>query len=314
MNINIRIFLARKISNLFPPLISQRLRDSIFPIDMAFKYNKEAFIKSITGSYLKCTTTDYHGYRFFIHGFFEWRNIIIANSISKFKEGDIIEIGANVGTETISFCDISGDHALVHAYEPLPSNIEVLNHLLKNHSCLKLYNCALSNKFGEAKFSIPPKTSSGTGKIIHNDINKSSNSISVKINKLDYFKLNFNNVNSIFIDTEGHEPFVLEGAIGTIKKYRPIIVIEVSPNLLAKYSDSNPKQLHEFFDKLEYENYVINTLSISKVASSDLESNKSKNWLCIPKESEKVKKKVKVDLILRSLIPWYLLRKLPYKR
>ena len=44
----------------------------------------------------------------------------------------------------------------------------------------------------------------------------------VKENQIEY-------VNIIKIDVEGYEPFVLDGCINTIKKFKPILYIEITP-------------------------------------------------------------------------------------
>lgn len=69
--------------------------------------NKDFIKRSFTGSKFYGSTRDFHAFKFSVHGYFDWRNIIIAKSVLKFKEGAIIEVGANIGTETISFSDIA---------------------------------------------------------------------------------------------------------------------------------------------------------------------------------------------------------------
>lgn len=314
MKSKFKVKLARLASKLFPPLISQRLRDFLYPIHLAREEQLSFIYKSITGSYLSNNTIDYHAYRFFIHGFFDWRNVIIANSVSKFTKGDILEVGANIGTETISFCDISKGSSKVFAFEPLPTNFEHLKLISNDHDCLKLYNYALSDNCGEEKFLIPPKVSSGTGKILIANEDNDSKYISVKTKKLDNFIDEYNNVNILFIDVEGHEPYVLRGAIETLKKYNPIVVIEASPKLLLKYAHLKLDYIYKFFEDLNYEVLKISKLTIKKVNEADLNSDKPSNWICVPKSKKDIKNQIKTDLILRSIIPWYLLKKLPYRK
>ncbi len=314
MNPKRRILFAQKICKCFPPIISQRIRNFIFPLELARKYKIDFKKKSITGSYLKSNTLDFHGYNFSIHGFFEWRNVIISNSISKHAIGDIIEIGANIGTETVSFCDIVNNVAKVHAFEPLPVNLKHLRELSKTQKSLNVFEYAISDKKGEASFSVPPETSSGTGKIINNHEASASDLIQVKTAKLDDFLDEFTNVTFISIDTEGHEPFVLRGAKNTLKKHNPIVVIEVSPKLLIKYADLKPKDISQFFKELGYNIFKINKFSISKVNKNDLSANKASNWLCIPINKKKIELQIKRDLIIRTFIPWYLLKALPNLR
>jgi len=290
-----RINLTRIISCVVPPVISQKMRDFIFPIHLARKYDKTFKKKSITGSYLIGNTSDYHGYRFYIHGFFEWRNIIIARAVKKIRKGDIIEIGANVGTETVSFADlVNKKDEFVHAFEPLPSNIHYLNKLVGKHKQIKLYPFAISNKNGDAKFIIPPKNSSGTGSILLSDESDKNSYHIVKTVRLDDLIKDFNKPSLLFADTEGHEPLILKGAEGFIEKFKPIIILEASPQLLAKNSGYNLKFILDFFKKNDYNVYKINRLTISDINDTDLNTKKSANWVCIPSKDYRILKQIKL--------------------
>lgn len=150
--------LTRIICSFFPPIISQKIRSFLFPrklaIDLKITFSK----KSITGSVFTGNTLDFHSYPFSIHGFFDWRNVIIANSFfEKNSGGDIIEIGANIGTETLSFCDIlKKGKGTVHAFEPLPENIKALDLLDNKFNNLKLYKYAISSEEKIVNFQSPP--------------------------------------------------------------------------------------------------------------------------------------------------------------
>lgn len=311
MKLETRISLTKNICKIFPPIISQRLRSYLYPIELARKEKINFTRKSITGSYLESNTRDFHGYNFFFHGFFDWRNVIIANAISKHKNGDIIEIGANIGTETVSFCDIVNSNGKVHAFEPLPINIKQLKKLSNIQTSLNVFEYALSDKNGESTFLIPNEEESGTGKIITYINCNGKDVLKVKTRKLDNFSREFNNVNLISIDTEGHEPFVLHGSKNILTKYNPIVIIEVSPKLLIKYANSEPKDISDHFNELNYNIFKINKFSISKISENDLLTRKASNWVCIPKNRKKIERQIKLDLILRTFIPWYLLKTLP---
>ena len=63
-------------------------------------------------------------YPFAVHGYFYCTAWGITLAI--FAPGDtIVEVGANVGTETIGFSDIVGRSGRVIAFEPVPANIAV---------------------------------------------------------------------------------------------------------------------------------------------------------------------------------------------
>src|SRR5690554_2477934 len=151
-----KIKLYQVICGVFPPILSQSIRDKIFPLKKARALALEFSKTSITGSKFYGNTADDHSYRFAIHGFFDWRNIIIANRYVKRYGGDIIEIGANVGTETVSYCDLVTLTGKVHAFEPLPNNIQTLNKLSEQLENLIIYPKAISNTQATVKFLIPP--------------------------------------------------------------------------------------------------------------------------------------------------------------
>ena len=266
----------------FPPLFSGYIRELCYPFKRAIKDNITFSRKSITGSIFSGNTSDLHSYWFSIHGFFDWRNIII-------KSPDIIEIGANIGTETIGFADIVGKDAFVHAFEPLPSNLKELEKIKQNnkHLNINIYPVALSNHQSTIDFQVPPENYSGIGKIVLNNKNN-LNVIKVNVHQLDEYILDFNNVSGIFIDTEGHEFFVLEGAKQTIQKFKPVVVLEVSENLLAEHSKSS-KDILRFFETIDYDCYNIGRFLIKQVTWKNLlQCNRHTNWICVPLTSHEL--------------------------
>lgn len=310
-----RLTYSRVICSLFPPILSQRIRDIIFPISTARSSHLQFSKKSITGSVFSGNTADDHSYRFAVHGFFDWRNIIIANRYIQNNFGDIVEIGANVGTETISYCDLIALKGNVHAFEPLPDNLKALNKLKEQIKNLIIYPNAISNKTANVLFEIPPVHESGIGKIIDNgQTHNNKNTLLIEALPLDSFLEDFKNLCLISIDTEGHEPFVLQGAREVISKFRPAVIIEVSPKLLKKYANSTSQDILAYFSKFDYHCFIIDRYTLKEIDIGVLNSKKSQNWICIPSEKAKIAEKIKQDLLIRTFIPWYFLKSLKSKK
>tara|TARA_X000000950_G_scaffold39111_1_gene41823 strand:- start:11606 stop:12664 length:1059 start_codon:yes stop_codon:yes gene_type:complete len=61
----------------------------------------------------------------------------------------------------------------------------------------------------------------------------------------------FDNVDAIKIDVEGSELLVMQGAIGTIRKHRPSVQVEIVPKQCNLFN-YDPQALYDFFDGLDY--------------------------------------------------------------
>lgn len=133
-----------------------------------------------------------------------------------------LDIGANIGFMTAYFGS-KWNH--VTSFEPTPSIFECL---VKNctRPNIDLKNLALSDQNKKVLFAVSGK--SEVNQIISDDkiLTKHWKSIVVPAMTLD--SLNLNDIDVIKIDVEGHELSVVKGAEDTIKKFKPLIAIEIS--------------------------------------------------------------------------------------
>jgi len=177
----------------------------------------------------------------------EW----ISDEVKKYyKEGtDILDIGANIGTHTLLFSEIGP----VHSFEPLYHAVvtqNVKSNSLKNP--VKVYPYALSDEAQVRNMYLPRrmphglKNYGGSSMHLNETAAHSSTPVPVECKTLDEV---YNGVPSVIkMDVENHEPYVLRGAINTIKTHKPAIIIEIS-----NYETSEvPKILQSF----GYTNYT----------------------------------------------------------
>lgn len=128
-----------------------------------------------------------------------------------------IDIGANYGLMTYN---LSKKFNEVHSFELVPSVRECLKQNVKNFNLdnVVVYDCGLGECEKDANFLF------NSNKTLKTQITNSEYNGTAKIKTLDSFMLE--QVDFIKLDCEGYEKYVLEGAIGTIKKCNPIILFE----------------------------------------------------------------------------------------
>ena len=185
--------------------------------------------------------------------------------IKKFERLNInnfIDIGANIGHFSLEI--LNNNMTKVIAFEPLNKCCDELSLIYEKYSNrFKFFEIALSNKDGFCKLNYGGTTSGLSS--LETKINKipyvgdsNYNQIEVKTKQLDSFinDLEFQNIDFIKIDVEGHEMAVLDGALKFIKKnHIKLIQIEFNwHNLFTKNT------IYDYSAKLE--DYVITQLNL----------------------------------------------------
>jgi FkbM family methyltransferase len=153
-----------------------------------------------------------------------------------------VDVGAHIGTYTIP---IAKKARKVIAFEPNKYSFDLLSKNISfNHlTNVAAYNIAVSNKSGTLSFSLESEpaysrivdcdqTSNTT--VTENAKHHDNNIYLVNTIDLDSVLLKEDRIDWIKIDVEGHELDVLEGAIQTIHKHKPKIIIELMSRNLQK--------------------------------------------------------------------------------
>lgn len=153
-----------------------------------------------------------------------------------------LDIGAHIGTHTVTLSHLVGPNGHVYAFEPQRKIYRELVKNLEINQCLNVtsYHFALGNKKGKLQMASPSKgneagTPIGTG---GNDI---------RVIPLD--NLDLENVSFIKMDVEGFERNVLKGAKKTILRNRPVIVLEIQGGY--DYDTAPPDIQHKILQTIE---------------------------------------------------------------
>ena len=157
------------------------------------------------------------------------------------KNDNVIDIGANIGRYSFELSSIVSQNGTVYAFEPILRNYLTFISLIFVHGIKNIvpFNIALSDetkllKMNEVKTSIRKKVlfNTYTASKVHKEGSLTQYSI-----KLDSLKIK-KKISFIKIDVEGHEMEVLKGAKNTIKKSKPIILIQDNNKKVINYLKS----------------------------------------------------------------------------
>jgi len=135
------------------------------------------------------------------------------------KRRRFIDVGANYGIYSFIF---SKSFEVVDSFEPIKFITQELQDA--KISNINIHNIALSDNLYKKKFYIPCIKNKFITGLSSFRKEKNSKEILVQCKKLDDF--NFTDVDLIKIDIEGFEYEFLQGAINTLIKNKPIIIIE----------------------------------------------------------------------------------------
>jgi FkbM family methyltransferase len=298
-----RLNLAQRMCRSLPPLISQRIRSLIYPDDRGRLDNCSLKVKAQTGSVMEGSTRDYHFQKFAVHGFYDWRNVAVC--LALVSTGDnVVEVGANIGTETISFADIVGPNGKVHAFEPLPSHIATLSRLnrLSLYKNIVVHEFALSNEKGVASFVPPMGEHNGVGHLRWESELDKGNSILVSVTTLDLIAEEIGFAKLIVTDIEGEEYNFLVGARDYLKRYRPFLLMEAAPPLL-RFKGQSIRDQYETLLRFDYEVFAITRLGLELVRDASLTPDRQ-NWVCFPREQRFLADKVRKTLWQCGLAPF----------
>jgi len=189
------------------------------------------------------------------------------------KEGMIcFDIGANIGYYTLLESKIVGDSGKIIAIEPSPVNFKQLQKNIQNENAnnVELYQMAGGDKNGTLKFLLDPH--SNLSRIISKEESEkiSGNIIDVPVKKLDSFldELSIKSLDLIRMDVEGYEFNILEGMKNSIKKFKPMIQMEVHTRILG---NEKTQKLLEWLLEENYEviYYITRQLDCPSVGDMD---------------------------------------------
>lgn len=146
----------------------------------------------------------------------------------------------------------------IYCFEPEKKNFNYLKDIFRFEKKISLFNIAISDRNGHEILYTPDIKRHSTPNSSLNKKNikmRNFNTQKVRIEKLDSFvkKNKIKKLDFIKIDVEGHEYKVLKSSIYTLKKFKPILLIE-----LIKKNNNNFFKTIKLLNKLNFEMYYYN--------------------------------------------------------
>lgn len=172
------------------------------------------------------------------------------------KNSIVVECGCHIGTHTLVLTSLC---KTFYGFEPMPDTYDILtkNIKLNNIDNAIIFKKGVADKESITNFSWIPYGNPGGSGLNNNPMGKpdwiisTNKNIEVKLTTIDLLKLD--KLDFIKIDVEGYETLVIEGAINTIKKYKPVIIMEVWKNHYGEIDLNYTKNLFKNIIELGYD-------------------------------------------------------------
>lgn len=196
-----------------------------------------------------------------------------------------IDIGANSGFYSLLAAGLNPT-CRIFAFEPMPSGLETLEQNIALNGFagrITAHRAALSNENRGGSFYIPKGVRLPTGGSELNSAVEETEEVPCDFMRLDDFvsREGINEIGFIKIDTERTENLVIEGAIESIRRFRPVMVVEI-------LNDKVGAGIEGFLNGLDYRFYQIGAKGIRATPSLQVGGLRGKEWnfLLVPAERE----------------------------
>ncbi len=174
-------------------------------------------------------------------------------------DGDVVNIGANIGFYSVFFARQYTNVRKVIAIEPNPEAFSLLLWNVKSNdegSRIEAICVGIGDEITSMDLAfVPGKTEySSLGKVVHSAVEgMPQKKVRVEVVPLQKAVENLDfDPSLIFIDTEGAELLVLRGAKDVLERFSPVLVFECEDALLQKFGHSS-EMLDDYVNSLGYQ-------------------------------------------------------------
>ena len=159
------------------------------------------------------------------------------------RRGDVVlDIGANAGYYTLLFSHLAGPQGRVHAFEPVAQTFAILSRQVQRNrgsDNVVLNQCALADRAGDVSLLVPERDLGQAALARHHAgpwrYAGSIEPHSSRAITLDEYAAGLQALDFLKCDVEGAERLVLQGGEATLRRFRPLLFLEVCPDWTASF-------------------------------------------------------------------------------
>lgn len=156
------------------------------------------------------------------------------------KGGVVVDVGASLGDHTITYSDMVGPLGSVFAFEPNPVAFECLAYNMRSRQNVSLWPVGLGSV--AERCEVVPDENLGAAQLRQNP------SGDVVVTTLDAALGWLPRLDWLKIDAEGFEPDIIAGAVATLRRCRPALLVEINRPILAARGKSPDDILRPLVD------------------------------------------------------------------
>jgi FkbM family methyltransferase len=204
------------------------------------------------------------------------------------KDGVFIDIGANIGSFSLVAAHVA-PKGEVHSFEPSGHHFSRLSHnvALNGFGNVVLNQKGLHDQPGTATLFLPKSVgeinNSGAASLYHDAAQSSGNQVTEEVSLIrldDYVRDKaIDRIDMIKIDIEGAEFSALKGAVETLARFRPVVLMELDLDNLRR-AGCEPAAIMDFWDDLDYQVGRIDTKGQASPIRSVADLSTHQNLLC----------------------------------
>lgn len=192
------------------------------------------------------------------------------------------DIGANFGYYALTLGSRLNQQCEIHAFEPNPPTLARLRHHVAINGLQKvvhIHDVALSDQAGTAAVATKEGNSGGA-----NIVDSDAKSTQVQLTTLDAFcdEQQLRRLDAVKIDVEGFEERVLLGGQRTLRRWRPVLLMELEPARLHD-KQTSVERVVLLLQELGYELFVSHRRALVPLRHWPEGNDAQMNVFCLPR-------------------------------